>query len=277
MKAHVSHEIRNHRLAGFAMIVSVMSIFAYRTWDFPISHPVFQSQAGNRLNISAAAPVRTELKTEASTVHSSLPAPADVTENSGAALNSMSSVAGTFNAAELLEFAVPETEETLKLEDWMMDADFWASTAEGKGITEATAEVGSVDVHRAEAGTAAGAAIGSPEWVAEKSVIDAEPPLVWTTHVPAFNEWIASGFYGEADESEEETALADLLVGDFDCEAALKSQIRLNEAMVEERDAPLRLESWMLDESLFSPGLKTEVPSVGKAVSENRKIRNRRN
>lgn len=276
MKTHVSHEIRNHRLAGFAMIVSVMSILAYRTWDFPISHPVFQSQAGNRLNISAAAPARPELKAEAYTIHSSLPAPADVTENNGAAPKSMYRVAGTFTVAELLEFATPETEEALKLEDWMMDADFWESPAEGKRISEATAEVGFVDVPRAEAGTVAGPAIGSPEWVAEKLVIDAEPPLVWTTHVPAFNEWIASGFSGEADESEEETALAELLSGDFDCEAALKSQIRLNEAMVEERDAPLRLESWMLDESLFSPGLKTEDSSVGKAVSENRKIRNRR-
>ena len=108
-------------------------------------------------------------------------------------------------------------------------------------------------------------------------MIDVEPPLVWTTHVPAFDEWIASELPGGAVAISWESSEPVDLIGDFDCEAALKSQIRLNEAMVEETEAPLRLESWMLDESLFSPELKVEDSSAANEGSENRKIRNRRN
>ncbi len=159
----------------------------------------------------------------------------------------------------------------------MVDAEFWESPAEVKGVSEATAQAGDADVPGVEAASTAGPAIGSPEWVAEKSVIDVEPPLVWTTESPAFNEWIVPEISSGAVPVPLEFSYAFDLVGDFDCEAALKSQIRLNEAMVEETEAPLRLESWMLDESLFSPELKAEDSSAGNGASENRKLRNRRN
>jgi len=277
MKTQVSHENRIHRLVEFAMIATVMSIFIARTREFPVSQTAIQTKTGGWFTATPAVTAMPETQNGEKTTAPLADAPVASPIYNGTSSERMPQAATTFSVAKLLEFATPETEKALLLEDWMTNAEVWKSPEGEEVATEVTAEMGTGAVSRNEITLTASPAIGSPEWVAEMSVIEFEPPLVWTTREPAFDAWIASEIQRGAIAIPMESFEPADLTGDFDCQAFLKSQIRLNEAMVEAEEAPLRLESWMLDESLFLPELKAENPSVENGASENGKKVNQNN
>lgn len=263
MKPQVFHEnkvLRSFDLALIAVTMSFVTLYVLKSSGIFSGYPG-HSETNESLRIETPV-LSGELAAviqESSTVKADLIAGSEKSGSAGLAKPATSA----FNFSTIMGYLEPVQEEELKIEEWMINPSVWfqAETSVDGIVTGAVTGPEGESADRVPVESA----IMTPAEIAGYLAVENEPAAVlepWMTAGPA---WRGETMDGEAlpmvTGSKEE--------GIFDTQGYLTRLISVNEALAEEKDPPLRLESWMMDNTCFSPPslLPGDKKSKGRRIN----------
>ena len=246
MKSQVFHEnkvLRSFDLALITVTMSFVTLYVLKSSGIFSGYPA-HSETNEPLRVETPVlsgdPVAAIQESSAVKVDA-----VDGAEKSGSA-GLAKPATSAFNFSTITGYLEPVKEDELKIEDWMVNPSVWFP-AEKSATGMVTGAVTGPEVNSAEI-VPVEPAIMTPAEIAGYLVVENEPAGVlepWMTDGPAWRDGMNAG---------EATPMVtgSQKEGVFDTQGYLTRLISVNEALAEEKDPPLRLESWMVDDTYFN-------------------------
>jgi len=265
MKSQVFHENKVMRSVDLAVLLVTMSFFTLYGLKSSGIFSGFQVHSVTNESLRIEMPVEPGEPAAVTQEKSAVTAEFIAYGANSGSLGLVKQAASAFNFSTITGYLEPVEDEELKLEEWMVNPSVWFPAEIGsEGFVKGT-------VVESDDGSAVVAAMESttifPARMAGYLAEENEPAAVLESWMTDESKWDMVAVSGEA--SGAVAGMQDREV--FDTQGYLIRLISLNESLAEEKDPPLRLESWMVNDRYFNSAPSSPGVQKGKARRLNRK------